>query len=74
MSSIFDFFHVPRADQSKVLLWGVLGALAFRATFIVGALAPDGRVSAVGGTTLRINPLRRHLQYRPSWATIAAMK
>ena len=49
MSSIFDFFPVPRADQSKVLLWGVLGALAFRATFIVGALAPDGRVSAVGG-------------------------
>ena len=36
---IFSFFKVPRAYQHKVLFWGVIGALVFRAAFILGGLA-----------------------------------
>lgn len=31
---IFSYFHVPSAYQHRVLFWGVLGALVFRAVFI----------------------------------------
>lgn len=32
---IFTYFQVPRAYQYKVLFWGILGALVFRAIFIL---------------------------------------
>jgi tellurite resistance protein TerC len=32
---IFSYFQVPRAYQYKVLFWGILGALVFRALFIL---------------------------------------
>ncbi|MEO1448859.1 MAG: TerC family protein [Bacteroidota bacterium] len=35
---IFRYFKVPSALQHKVLFWGILGALIFRATFILGGL------------------------------------
>lgn len=35
---IFRYFKVPPALQHKVLFWGILGALFFRATFILGGL------------------------------------
>ncbi len=31
---IFTYFGIPARRQHRVLLWGVLGALAFRATFV----------------------------------------
>ncbi|MCS6830155.1 MAG: TerC family protein [Armatimonadota bacterium] len=31
---IFNYFHVPAAYQHRVLFWGILGALVFRAVFI----------------------------------------
>ncbi|UYW01067.1 hypothetical protein K5I29_11360 [Flavobacterium agricola] len=31
---VFKFFKIPKAFQHKVLFWGVLGALVFRAIFI----------------------------------------
>ena len=31
---VFKFFKVPKEYQHKVLFWGVLGALLFRAIFI----------------------------------------
>jgi tellurite resistance protein TerC len=36
---LIGFFAVPAADQHRVLLWGVLGALVLRAGFIAGGLA-----------------------------------
>ncbi|WP_192821453.1 TerC family protein [Rufibacter sp. LB8] len=36
---IFNFFHVPSAVQHKILFWGVLGALFFRAIFILVGVA-----------------------------------
>jgi tellurite resistance protein TerC len=36
---LFDYFKVPRVYQHKVLFWGVLGAVIFRAIFILGGLA-----------------------------------
>jgi tellurite resistance protein TerC len=36
---IFRYFHVPRAFQHEVLLWGVLGALVMRAIFIAAGIA-----------------------------------
>jgi len=36
---IFTFFRVPDQYQHKVLFWGILGALAMRAGFIMGGLA-----------------------------------
>ncbi|WP_181306774.1 TerC family protein [Rufibacter sp. XAAS-G3-1] len=36
---IFNFFQVPAAVQHKILFWGVLGALFFRAIFIVVGVA-----------------------------------
>ena len=32
---IFTYFAVPKESQHKVLFWGILGAIIFRATFIV---------------------------------------
>lgn len=32
---IFTYFAVPKESQHKVLFWGILGAIVFRATFIV---------------------------------------
>ena len=36
---LIGFFAVPAANQHRVLLWGVLGALVLRAGFIAGGLA-----------------------------------
>jgi tellurite resistance protein TerC len=36
---IFSYFAVPRAYQHRVLFYGVLGALVFRALFIAGGVA-----------------------------------
>jgi len=35
---VFSYFKVPRALHHKVLFWGVLGALAFRAIFIFAGI------------------------------------
>jgi tellurite resistance protein TerC len=35
MLIIFSYFHVPRKNQHRVLLWGIFGALVMRAVFIV---------------------------------------
>ncbi len=35
---IFSYFHVPAAYQHRVLLWGILGALAMRAVFIAAGI------------------------------------
>lgn len=35
---IFNYFRVPSAYQHRVLFWGVLGALAFRAVFIAAGI------------------------------------
>ncbi len=35
---IFRYFHVPRAQQHPVLVWGVLGALVMRAIFIAAGI------------------------------------
>ncbi len=32
---IFSYFHISRAHQPKILKWGILGALAMRAVFIL---------------------------------------
>src|SRR6516164_9735565 len=32
---IFSYFHIPRSHQPKILKWGILGALAMRALFIL---------------------------------------
>ncbi len=36
---IFRYFHVPRHLQYNVLFWGILGALAMRAIFIVAGIS-----------------------------------
>ncbi len=36
---IFSYFAVPKAYQHKVLFWGILGALVFRAIFIFAGIA-----------------------------------
>ncbi len=36
---IFSYFRVPAKFQHKVLFWGILGALIFRAVFIVAGIA-----------------------------------
>jgi len=36
---IFTYFGVPAAYQHRVLFWGILGALVFRALFIAGGAA-----------------------------------
>ncbi len=38
-SVIFSYFKVPEKYQHKVLFWGVLGALVFRAIFIAAGVA-----------------------------------
>ncbi len=37
--AIFSYFAVPREAQRKVLLWGILGAIVFRAIFIFAGIA-----------------------------------
>jgi len=37
--AIFTYFAVPREAQRKVLLWGILGAVFFRALFIFAGIA-----------------------------------
>ncbi len=36
---LFAYFGVPAAYQHRLLFWGVLGAIVFRAIFIVGGIA-----------------------------------
>jgi tellurite resistance protein TerC len=36
---IFSYFAVPAAYRHRVLFWGILGALVFRAIFIAGGIA-----------------------------------
>jgi len=36
---LFSYFAVPPAYQHRLLFWGVLGAIVFRAIFIVGGIA-----------------------------------
>ena len=36
---IFTYFAVPRDVEHKVLFWGILGAIIFRATFIIAGAA-----------------------------------
>ena len=36
---LFGYFAVPAEQQRRLLFWGVLGAIAFRAIFIVGGIA-----------------------------------
>lgn len=36
---IFSYFRVPAVYQHKVLFWGIMGALAMRAAFIVAGIA-----------------------------------
>jgi tellurite resistance protein TerC len=36
---LFGYFVVPIANQRQLLFWGVLGAIVFRAIFIVGGIA-----------------------------------
>jgi len=36
---IFRYFHVPTANQHKVLYWGILGALVMRAIFILAGVS-----------------------------------
>ena len=54
---IFSYFAVPRQYQHRVLFYGVLGALVFRAIFIAAGLRAD-RVVRLGALRLR----------RPSWS------
>jgi tellurite resistance protein TerC len=44
---IFGYFQVPRAYQHRVLFFGVLGALVFRAVFLVAGVAIVSRFAAV---------------------------
>jgi tellurite resistance protein TerC len=37
--AIFSYFAVPREAQRRVLLWGILGAIVFRAIFIFAGIA-----------------------------------
>ena len=37
--AIFSYFAVPREAQRRVLLWGILGAIFFRAIFIFAGIA-----------------------------------
>jgi tellurite resistance protein TerC len=36
---IFNYFHIPQQYQHKILFWGILGALIFRAVFILVGVA-----------------------------------
>ena len=35
---VFNYFHLPARFQHKILFWGIIGALVFRAVFIVCGL------------------------------------
>ena len=52
---IFSYFAVPREYQHRVLFFGVLGALVFRAIFIAGGLGAD-RQLRLGPVPLRRVP------------------
>lgn len=36
---IFQYFHVPRKLEHRILFWGIVGALVFRLTFILAGVA-----------------------------------
>jgi tellurite resistance protein TerC len=36
---IFQYFHVPRKLEHRILFWGILGALVFRLSFILAGVA-----------------------------------
>ena len=36
---VFAFFRVPETSKHRVLFWGIIGAMVFRAIFIVAGLA-----------------------------------
>lgn len=44
---IFGYFKVPRAYQHRVLFFGVLGALVFRAVFLMAGVAVVSKFTAV---------------------------
>jgi len=44
---IFSYFSVPKEYQHRVLFYGVIGALVFRAIFIAGGVAIVSRFTAV---------------------------
>ncbi len=46
-SLIFDYFRTPAAAQPRVLRWGLIVAVALRATFILGGLALVERFQGV---------------------------
>lgn len=47
ISTIFAYFSVPRAYQHRVLFWGIVGAIVFRAVFIISGAALIERFSWV---------------------------
>lgn len=69
---VFNYFQVPSAYQHKVLFWGILGALAMRAAFILGGLALMARfhwmMYVFGGFLLAtglLMMLRKEKHYNP---------
>lgn len=61
---VFRFFKIPKEYQHKVLFWGILGALAFRAIFIFAGVqlikltyvnAPFLGIDSVSGEVRQIN-------------------
>jgi tellurite resistance protein TerC len=68
---IFSYFRIPEARQHRVLFWGVIGALAFRAVFVwLGAalLAQFHWIAYIFGAFLvftGIKLLQRRLELHP---------
>lgn len=69
---IFTYFQVPAGQQHRVLFWGILGALVFRALMILAGIALLGRfewVVYVFGALLIFTAVRmlaaRHDNLRP---------
>lgn len=68
---VFSYFKVPRELHHKVLFWGILGALLFRAIFIFAGVwlinlsyLPD---FSLGDWTFNLNPNDSSLS--PNWET-----
>ena len=70
-AAIFSYFRIPEARQHRVLFWGVIGALAFRAVFVwIGAalLAQFHWIAYIFGAFLvftGIKLLQRRLELHP---------
>ena len=72
---IFHSFRVPAAQQHRVLTWGVLGAIAIRAAFLLGGLkllANYHWVSYVFGTLVVLTGVallrkRSNTEQQPAW-------